>query len=224
MISMHRSAWRATPAAARLAPGGGTPTLEPVSGSRFDPATYPGMVRAGIPGYEALQRAVVEAAEHVAARRILDLGTGTGETAARILTGRGAVELVGIDESAAMLAAAASRLGPSARLEVRRLEDPLPDGPFDLVVSALAVHHLDGPAKRDLFVRVGAALAPGGRFVLGDLVVPAHPELLETPPNPEVDRPDRAEDQRAWMAAAGLEARISWQRADLAVMVGDRAR
>jgi tRNA (cmo5U34)-methyltransferase len=195
-----------------------------VSDSRFDPATYPTMVRTGIPGYEALQRAVVEAAEPVVARRILDLGTGTGETAAGVLAGRGAVELVGIDESAAMLAAAATRLGTRARLEVRRLEDALPTGTFDLVVSALAVHHLDAPAKRDLFVRVSAALGPGGRFVLGDLVVPARPELVETPPNPEVDRPDRAEDQRQWMAAAGLEARISWQQADLAVLVGDRPR
>jgi SAM-dependent methyltransferase len=194
-----------------------------MSDSRFDPATYVAMVRA-IPGYEALQRAVVAAAEPVEARRILDLGTGTGETAVRVLAGRGPVELVGIDESAPMLDAAAARLGPSARLEVRRLEDPLPGGAFDLVVSALAVHHLEAQAKRDLFERVRQALGPGGRFVLGDLVVPAHPELVETAPNPEVDRPDRAEDQRDWMAAAGLDARVSWEQADLAVVVGDRRR
>jgi hypothetical protein len=29
------------------------------------------------------------------------------------------------------------------------LEDPLPPGPFGLVFSVLAIHHLDGPGKAD---------------------------------------------------------------------------
>jgi len=33
------------------------------------------------------------------------------------------------------------------------------------------VHHLDAGEKADLFRRVAAALEPGGRFVLGDVVV-----------------------------------------------------
>ncbi len=57
-------------------------------------------------------------------------------------------------------------------LQVRAIEDELPSGPFDLVASALCVHHLEGELKRDLFARVFAVLAPGGRFVLGDVVVP----------------------------------------------------
>src|SRR5262245_62724772 len=43
-------------------------------------------------------------------------------------------------------------------LLVGRLEDPLPQGPFDLVVSALAVHHLDAASKADLFRRIAATL------------------------------------------------------------------
>ena len=53
----------------------------------------------------------------------------------------------------AMLDRARERL-PDADLRASRLEDPLPEGPFDLVVSVLAVHHLDGDGKRDLFTRV----------------------------------------------------------------------
>ena len=34
------------------------------------------------------------------------------------------------------------------------MEDPLPDGPWDLVISVLTVHHLDRRRKRDLFRRV----------------------------------------------------------------------
>ena len=70
-----------------------------------------------------------------------------------------------------MLGAArgASRRG-QVDLRVAGLADPLPAGPFDLVVSALAVHHLEGRDKADLFARVGASLRSGGRFVLGDVV------------------------------------------------------
>ncbi len=35
----------------------------------------------------------------------------------------------------------------AVELRVAELTDPLPDGPFDLVVSALAIHHLEGPGQ-----------------------------------------------------------------------------
>lgn len=85
-----------------------------------------------------------------------------------------------------MLAAASRTLDPArVRLSVQRLEDPLPPGRFDLVISALTVHHLDGDAKADLFRRVRAVTAPGGAFVLADLVAPERPEDVVTP----VDQP-----------------------------------
>ena len=40
-------------------------------------------------------------------------------------------------------------------------------------VSSLAVHHLDGAGKRELFLDLAAALAPGGAVVIADLVKPA---------------------------------------------------
>jgi hypothetical protein len=46
----------------------------------------------------------------------------------------------------------------AADLRVSRLQDPLPEGNFDLVGSALAVHHLDGAGKADLFARVADRL------------------------------------------------------------------
>ena len=90
-----------------------------------------------------------------------------------------------------------------------RLEDPLPAGPFDLVFSVLAVHHLDGPAKADLFRRVAAVLEPGGRFVLADVVVPDDPADAVTPLSPGYDLPSRADEQLAWLREAGFEARRS---------------
>src|SRR5207302_130116 len=80
-----------------------------------------------------------------AARTMLELGTGTGETARRLLARHPGARLVGIDASEAMLAAAQTVLpGDRVRLLAGRLEEPLPGGAFDLVASALCVHHLDG--------------------------------------------------------------------------------
>src|SRR5579872_1270087 len=142
----------------------------------WDPATYRSLMRTEVPAYDDLQDAVATATRPVPARRILDLGTGTGETAARVLAVHDGAFLVGVDESGEMLTMAHQSL-PAARVELRvgRLQDALPPGPFEVVVSALAVHHLDGPAKAELFGRVYERLDPGGRFVLGDVVVPEKP-------------------------------------------------
>jgi tRNA (cmo5U34)-methyltransferase len=129
---------------------------------------------------------------------------------------------VGIDENGEMLAAARAVL-PDDRVALRvgRLEDELPDGPFDLVASALCVHHLRGPEKRDLFTRIRAALAGGGRFVLADVVVPDAPEDAVTSLSPGWDHPSSLAEQLQWLTEAGFDARVSWQRGDLAVVVAD---
>ena len=183
----------------------------------FHPEGYLELMLSEMPGYHRLQEAVAEATG-VGASRILELGTGTGESARRVLARHPGASLVGIDASADMLAVADL---PGADLRVARLEDELPAGPFDLVFSVLAVHHLDGPAKADLFRRVAAVLQPGGRFVLGDVVVPEDPADATTPLNPGFDLPSRAEEQVTWLREAGLQARVAWTERDLAVLVGD---
>src|SRR5690242_13860845 len=101
-------------------------------------------MRGALPQYDRLQHELVLATWGVEAALVLDLGTGTGETAARVLAAHPGARLVGVDASAQMAAIAEKRLaGLPASVRVGRIEDPLPEGPFDLVVSALAVHHLD---------------------------------------------------------------------------------
>ena len=107
---------------------------------------------------------------------------------------------------------------------VQRLEDPLPSGPFDAVFSALAVHHLDGPGKADLFVRVRRLLEPGGVFVVGDVIVPDDPGDVVTPiDDHEYDKPSTITEQLRWLDDAGLRASLVWSERDLAVLVGTRA-
>jgi tRNA (cmo5U34)-methyltransferase len=184
--------------------------------SPFDPVTYLDMIRDEIPAYDDFQAAVAQATVGGDVERVLELGVGTGITARGVLDVHPQATLIGIDESATMLAAAADRV-PHADLRVSRLQDPLPDGDFDLVVSALAVHHLDGAGKAGLFARVAARLRPGGRFVLGDLVVPVDPADVVVPVDGVYDQPSTIADQLDWLAAAGLRAEVVWEHKDLAV-------
>jgi tRNA threonylcarbamoyl adenosine modification protein (Sua5/YciO/YrdC/YwlC family) len=188
----------------------------------FDPATYVDFIRAEVPAYDVLQDQLARASGD-GARRILDLGTGTGETARGLLARHPDAVLVGIDENDEMLAVARREL-PAERTELRagRIEEALPDGPFDLVSSALCVHHLDGAGKAELFRRVHAALAPGGLFVLGDVVVPVDPAAATTPLTPGYDRPSPLADQLRWLVEAGFEPRVVWEEGDLAVVVARR--
>ena len=186
----------------------------------FDPASYLQTIRKEVPAYDELQNAVAEATAGIHVERVLELGVGTGQTSCRVLDLHPEVEFVGIDESAEMLAAASEDVA-GADLRVSRLEDPLPEGTFDLVVSALAVHHLDGAGKADLFARVADRLRPGGRFVLGDVVEPDNPADAVTPIDGVYDQPSTIGDQVRWLAAAGLDAEVVWVRQDLAVMVAD---
>ena len=187
----------------------------------FDPDTYLDMVRAEVPDYDELQEVIADAAGETPAATILDLGTGTGETMRHVPDRHPAARLVGVDESEQMLAVARAVV-PRADLRVARLQDDLPDGPFDLVVSALAVHHLDPKEKAALFRRVATELAPGGRFVLGDVIVPDDPDDAVTPLDEGYDMPSRADEQLQWLADAGFTATLRWMKRDLAVLVGDR--
>jgi tRNA (cmo5U34)-methyltransferase len=184
---------------------------------QWDPDTYLQTMAEEIPGYAELEDAVVEATRGLEARDVLELGVGTGETALRVLAAHPSARLTAIDASEPMLTRARERL-PSADLRVARLEDPLPQGPFDLVVSALTVHHLDGAGKRDLFVRVARVLRESGAFVLGDLVVPEREEDAVIEVDWEMDLPDRVDDQLAWLREAGLSPTLVWTLRDLAVI------
>lgn len=189
----------------------------------FHPSNYEEMVTAEVPGYHRLQAAVAEAASARPAARILDLGTGTGATARAVLAALPDAHLVGVDESTDMLAVARTVLPASADLRVGQLQDPLPAGPFDVVVSALAVHHLDRAGKADLFRRVAGVLAPGGRFVLGDVIEPVDPADVVTPIDGVFDQPSPIADQLRWLADAGFDAEAVWVERDLAVLVAGRA-
>jgi tRNA (cmo5U34)-methyltransferase len=184
----------------------------------WNPDTYLDEMHAEIPGYEELEDAVASATRGLALATVLELGTGTGETALRVLAEHPSARWTGIDSSPAMLERARERL-PRADLRVARLEDPLPEGPFDLVVSVLAVHHLDGDGKRQLFTRVAQL---SHIFVLGDLVVPERAEDAVIEVDGVYDTPSSVAEQLEWLRAAGFTAEATSVRPDLAVFLARR--
>jgi SAM-dependent methyltransferase len=95
--------------------------------------------------------------------RILDLGCGFGYFA-REARARGARQVIGVDLSARMLAAARAATHDDGILYVRAaLEDYAPEADaFDLVVSSLALHYIADYAS--LVRKVASALMGGGRF------------------------------------------------------------
>jgi hypothetical protein len=64
----------------------------------WDLASYLSLMRAEIPQYERLQNEVAPAVGN-RGRRLLELGTGTGETARRVLSVNPSAVLVGVDSS-----------------------------------------------------------------------------------------------------------------------------
>lgn len=107
-----------------------------------------------------------------AAFRFLDLGAGTGLLTALILAKFPNAMATLIDISEKMLAKARERFETQKDIFFSIMDyaaSPLPRG-YDLVVSAVSIHHLPDSEKRGLFGNIYEALLPGGTFIHAELV------------------------------------------------------
>ena len=124
-------------------------------------------------GYERVLDEAVSLANVQPGMRVLDLGIGTGNLAARFLD-RGCA-IWGIDFSTEMLAKARAKL-PEAMLVQADLLGEWPatlSSVFDRVVSAYVLHEFPLEAKLALLSRLAAnALAPEGAVVVADIAFP----------------------------------------------------
>lgn len=111
---------------------------------------YLAAIRAEIPAYDDLQEQAI-AAIPFAPTRVLELGIGTGETSRRLLGAYPGAQITGLDSDPEMVFRARELIED---VRLARMQDPLPDGPWDLVISVLSVHLLDEDQQRDLFRRV----------------------------------------------------------------------
>jgi len=189
----------------------------------FDPDTYLAVIREELPVYDQIQDAVGKATAGRPSRRILDLGAGTGATTRAVQHHHPDASFVLVDENPGMLSLATADL-PEDHIEatvIGDLSESVPDGPFDLVVSALAIHHLPGARKRDLFIRVRSVLRASGRFVMADVVVPDDSDDAVTPLSEGYDHPSSLAELTGWLTDAGFQPAITWQWKDIAVFACD---
>ncbi|MCM1425235.1 MAG: class I SAM-dependent methyltransferase [Eubacterium sp.] len=111
-------------------------------------------------------------------KRILDLGAGTGLLTYFWYQQCPDVEYMLVDIAEEMLDVARKRF---ARIEnisyqVDNYIHHLPDISFDVVISALSIHHLEDSEKAGLFAKIYHKLPDGGMFVNYDQFCAAHPK------------------------------------------------
>ena len=158
---------------------------------QFDwtPEVYLERIRAEIPGYDDLQDQAV-AATPFSPERVLELGMGTGETTRRLIEAHPDAWVIGLDASPDMVFRARKSYDD---VQLARMEDPLPEGPWDLVISVLSVNQLDDDQRKNLCRQVKRQ---SRSLVIGDVFVG-----------------DQLSDLVEWCGGE-----IAWQQGDLAVV------
>ncbi len=112
---------------------------------------------------------------------ILDLCCGEGLLTRALLDKFPECQVYGLDGSPKMIAHVEKSLAAyGARFKAKQFDlaaNDWRDFPFTVhaVVSSLAIHHLDGTEKQILFKDIASILAPGGSFVIADLIEPMNP-------------------------------------------------
>ena len=101
---------------------------------------------------------------------------GTGETTRRLIEAYPDAWVIGLDSSPDMVFRARETYDD---VQLARMEDPLPDGPWDLVISVLSVNELTDDQKRNLFRRVKEQARS---LVIGDVFEPSAPLIPATLP------------------------------------------
>ena len=97
-------------------------------------------------------------------RRAVDLGCGPGELTALAAERLGVGHITGIDNSPAMLAAAAAHASARVTFESADIAAWTSNADHDLVLAAASLQWV--PTHRDVLARWVAALAPGGRLAV----------------------------------------------------------
>jgi len=155
-------------------------------------------------GYEDVLDEVIRRAGVLPGKRVLDLGSGTGNLTGRILRAGG--EAWALDFSEKMLERARRKL-PDARFfqgDVLADLPPLLRIPFDAVLSTYVFHEFPLMTKVSLIGRIAAEhLAPDGRIVIGDVSYATTADRQR-----ELDRQGEMvdEDEEYWAADVAVAA------------------
>jgi len=197
-----------------------------VEGDMYDPN-----IADIILGYDQMHKAIIRSIPFPRdeAIRVLDLGMGTGKTSESILLNFPRAKVSGVDLFQDMLDKASQRLSGYDSINLIKGDMLTVDyaGGYDVIASALAIHHLSFEDKKRLFKKIYAHMNPGGCFINGDLTTFSNPhmkrvaqeisdEYVETHVKDEkvklewlkhhhtVNLPSPVKDQLDWLSEAGF--------------------
>jgi len=207
---------------------------------------YDGLIPRLIPRYREqhdliLQLIPFETNAHI---KVLDLGAGTGILSALILQAFPQANVLAFDIAEKMLKVCQTNLSAyQERLTLQQgnfAEDDFGNR-YDLVVSGLAIHHLDSAGKQTLFKKLFQSMNSGGILLIRDIVTAATPRLTEQYEQLwrqymkanreddaawfqkylEEDIPSSVEEQTRWLSEAGFaDTACHWRHLNFAIFGG----
>lgn len=219
--------------------------------SRFSEgsAEYDERIRKIIPRYDEMLEALISGVRPVEGRRprVIDIGCGTGAASALLLQAFPDAELTCLDMTERMLDLARQRLKDrgDVRFVLADIYDHEFDGPYDAVISSLALHHLiHDQDKKAAYRKIHDALRPGGSFFNADIVLGSDEDIQEMymarwkefqyrsftkeevdkvqiPRYQKEDSPARLVDHLRWLEEAGFGVvDVLWKHYNFAVYGG----
>ncbi|MBC1219897.1 class I SAM-dependent methyltransferase [Nostoc sp. UCD121] len=200
---------------------------------------YDSLRRILIPCFDDFYKTAVEIIpnDSTAPIKVLDLGAGTGLYSGMVQSVFPNAEFTLLDLAPEMLEKAKlrfSKMGKSPKILIGDyIETDLGDS-YDLIISALSIHHLSDFDKELLYQRIYDVLNPGGIFVNADQVLGKTPDLEElyrqhwldsihakgiseedfkaAQKRMEYDRMATLEIQLHWLEAAGFQNVDCWYK------------
>ncbi len=140
-------------------------------------ATWARVMAGFVPGLDAFEETLCRAAEAVHGRpprRVLDLGGGPGVLAERIAQRWPAAAVTLMDIDPVLLALARHALGDRVHAIEGDLSSPdwviRTQGDYDLITAVMTLHYLPSAQVRECYAEVRPLLAPGGLFIVADLM------------------------------------------------------
>ncbi|BAZ30137.1 type 11 methyltransferase [Cylindrospermum sp. NIES-4074] len=202
-------------------------------------ADYDNLRRVLIPCFDDFYKTAVEiiSSNGITPLKVLDLGAGTGLYSGMVQAVFPNAEFTLLDLAPEMLEKAKSRfskMGKSPKILIGDYVETDLGGSYDLVISALSIHHLSDVDKKRLYQQVYHVLSPGGMFVNADQVLGKTPDLEKlyrqnwldsviakgisqedlkaAQKRMEYDRMTPLDIQLAWLDAAGFQDVDCWYK------------
>ncbi|MFW9260293.1 class I SAM-dependent methyltransferase [Nostoc sp. CALU 546] len=200
---------------------------------------YDNLRRVLIPCFDDFYKTAVEIipGDRTAPLKVLDLGAGTGLYSGMVQSVFPNAEFTLLDLAPEMLEKAKLRfnkMGKSPKILIGDYIETDLDGSYDLIISALSIHHLSDVDKELLYQRIYDVLNPGGIFVNADQVLGKTPDLEQfyrqhwldsvrakniseedlnaAQKRMEYDRMATLDIQLSWLEAAGFQNVDCWYK------------